>query len=96
MTEPKFEEIQPGVFVPINDPNTYGTELRLKTELKQTVETEDGSSVVSYKAFIKKNDKGENEVKIYPVNEQGKVEAGSKPIFNNGVWDETQITKPKY
>ena len=79
----------------VNDPEVYGNELRIKTELKQTVTTADGSSVVKYKTFIKRNDDGSSEVKIWPVNDDGLIIAGSKPIFENGAWNENQITLPK-
>ena len=79
----------------VNDPEVYGNELKIKTELKQTVTTADGSSVVKYKTFIKRNDDGSSEVKIWPVNDDGLIIAGSKPIFENGAWNENQITLPK-
>ena len=80
----------------VNQTEVYGSELRLDTEIKQTVTTADGSSVVTYKAFIKRNEgNGEAEVKIWPVDDRGVVIAGSEPIFENGAWKEELITKRK-
>ena len=56
-----------------------------KSKQKQTVTTADGSSVVKYKTFIKRNDDGSSEVKdMHFVNDDGLIIAGSKPIFENG------------
>ena len=72
-----------------NDIQEYGNELRLKTELKQTViNAEGGRDIVKYKAFIK-----EGEVKIWPVDDIGKIIAGSEPIFENGEWKPGSVTK---
>ena len=72
-----------------NDIQEYGNELRLKTELRQTVINADGGKeTVSYKAFIKKG-----EVKIWPVDDTGKIVAGSEPIFENGEWKPGSVTK---
>tara|TARA_B100000614_G_scaffold213299_1_gene197004 strand:+ start:22 stop:1761 length:1740 start_codon:yes stop_codon:yes gene_type:complete len=75
-----------------NDIQEYGNELRLKTELRQTVINADGGKeTVSYKAFIKKG-----EVKIWPVDDTGKIVAGSEPIFENGEWKPGSVTKATF
>ncbi len=72
-----------------NDIQEYGNELRLKTELRQDVINADGGKeTISYKAFIK-----EGEVKIWPVDDTGKIIAGSEPIFENGEWKPGAVTK---
>ena len=69
-----------------NDVQEYGNELRLKTNLEQNViNAEGGRDTVKYKAFIK-----EGEVKIWPVDDIGKIIAGSEPIFENGEWSFTR------
>jgi len=72
-----------------NDVQEYGNELRLKTNLEQNViNAEGGRDTVKYKAFIK-----EGEVKIWPVDDIGKIIAGSEPIFENGEWKPGSVTQ---
>ena len=68
----------------------YGNEIKLDTVLQQDVTTADGTSTVTYKTFVK-----DGIVKIWPVNEIGQVISGSEPIFNDGSWNESLITRPK-
>ena len=75
-----------------NDPQEYGNELRLKTELRQDVVTSDGGKdTVTYKAFTK-----DGNVKIWPVDDTGKIVAGSEPIFENGEWKPGSVTKQTF
>lgn len=73
-----------------NQVEEYGNELRLKQVLKQDVTTTDGGTEeVEYKVFYKGD-----EVKIWPVDANGQVIAGSEPIFENGEWKPGSVTKP--
>ena len=59
--------------------------------MTKDVTTADGTSTVTYKTFVK-----DGIVKICTiVNEIGQVISGSEPIFNDGSWNESLITRPK-
>ena len=75
-----------------NQVEEYGNEIRLNQVLTQDVITTDGGTEeVTYKVFYKNG-----EVKIWPVDANGQVIAGSEAIFENGEWKPGSVTKPKY
>ena len=67
-----------------NDVSVYGVEIQTDTVIKQTVK----GKVQEYKTFYK-----DGNTTILPVDKKGEVLPEAKPIYTNGVWDQSQITK---
>ena len=70
-----------------NDVSVYGVEIQTDTVIKQTVK----GRVQEYRTFYK-----DGNTTILPVDEKGEVLPEAKPIYTNGKWDQSQITKPAF
>ena len=70
-----------------NDVSEYGVEIQTDTVIKQTVK----GRVQEYKTFYK-----DGNTTILPVDSNGIVLPEAEPIYTNGVWDSSKITKASY